>query len=464
MNLQNILNSKVYNVTSCLLNRTLFAIVFISLVSFTQIGNAVEVDTQKEFSWRKCEGIKIGVLLVKHTYAERIIAELVQFERLTGIKVEVDVAPESATGYYAKLNKQLASKSPAYDVIMTQIFDLWNFAPHGHLLPLDKFIADKSITDPVYDWDDIYGAILRAAQWDLVYGHKAGTGSFKQWAIPIGFEQLSLIYRADIFKKHNLSVPKTLPEIHKTALEINKLEPGMQGFVHRGYGFMDIVITLLKNYGGSDVDESLSPAFANTNGLAFHQAYIDLLRGSGQKNLIDYHWYNVVDDLAAGKAAMALDADIIGYMAEKKVNSEVIGKLGYAPPPTKPGSQEMLINIGVWNLSISSYSDNPRAAWLFIQWATNKEQIFNAAANYTYMNPIRKSAWKNDVFINKLKKHGNYRQNFEANVASSGYFYTPNRSSGKFKSAWTKAIRDMIKGENVEKRLKQLVQEVNSEK
>jgi hypothetical protein len=38
--------------------------------------------------------VQIGILLNKHTYAERIIAELVDFERLTGIKIKLKIASE----------------------------------------------------------------------------------------------------------------------------------------------------------------------------------------------------------------------------------------------------------------------------------------------------------------------------------------------------------------------------------
>jgi multiple sugar transport system substrate-binding protein len=412
----------------------------------------------EEFDWRRYEGTEIGVLMDKHPYADRIVAELQEFEDLTGISVTMDQAPEAE--YHDKLLLSLSSKSPEFDAAMTGIMDVWSFAPAGYLMPLDDLLADPSMTNPDYDWDDIFPKITAASRWDLVDGHKAGTGD--QWAVPIGFEQMALIYRTDLFEKYGIAVPKTLPDVLEAAKIIQANEPDMYGFSHRGNRFWGTChtgpITMITNYGATDFYENLQPAMGTPDGIAFHKDFIRLMREAGPKGWTNYDWYDVLGDLANGTAAMAVDADILGFFAEEQEGSVCKGKIGWAPPPTKPGGDKHMANLWIWNLSINANTDAKEAAWLFIQWATGPEQIEKAAIEYVYMNPIRESAWENEQFKAKLAGHGNYRETFLKDVPNSALLFTPQADFAERVTEWAAALQKMYEGADVEETLAELVE------
>ncbi|MHB8276276.1 MAG: ABC transporter substrate-binding protein [Candidatus Humimicrobiaceae bacterium] len=424
---------------------------------------AVETTQAAAFNWKKFEGTKIGVLLDKHPYADRIVAELPEFETLTGIKVKVDEAPEAE--YHDKVLLALSSGSKEFDVIMTGIMDVWSFAPAGYITPLDSFLSNKDVTSPDYQFEDIFEKISGASRWDKIDGHKTGTG--EQWAIPIGFEQMSLFYRADLFKKYGVKVPETVPEMTAAAKLIQEKEPGMYGFAARGNRFWGTIhtapISLLANYGGTDFTEDLQPAMGSPEGIQFHKDYIELLQTAGPKGWTNYDWYDIQGDMALGKAVMSIDADILGSFAVNQDDSVVktLGMVNWAPVPTKTGGDKHMGNLWIWNLSINASSEKQDAAWYFIQWATGKEQILKSAMDYSLMDPVRQSVWEMDAFKTKINAtYETYIDTFLKNVPNSAVLFTPQAAFAERVTEWAAALQEMYEGANVEQRLDKLVKDL----
>ena len=66
-------------------------------------------------------------------------------------------------------------------------------------------------------------------------------------------------------------------------------------------------------------------------------------------------------------------------MIEDPQKSKVIGKVGYAVFPKGPNGHPGG-TVAPWGLGIPKTSKNQKAAWLFLQWATNKEQVLTSRA------------------------------------------------------------------------------------
>ena len=49
--------------------------------------------------------------------------------------------------------------------------------------------------------------------------------------------------------------------------------------------------------------------------------------------------------------------------------------------------------VAVWGLGMPRTSKNQKAAWLFMQWATNKDQVFKVQSEKGVLGP-RESVWK----------------------------------------------------------------------
>ena len=178
----------------------LWLMVLIIFVSFATV-----VVSAAEFDWRKYEGTELNIFMCKHPYAEGVLAAIPEFEALTGIKVNSEAISEDE--FFDKSMIMLSAGSKDVDVLMAGVMQLWTYAPAGYIEPLEGYIADSALTNPDYDFEDIFERLREGTQWDTVDGHPVGTGS--QWAIPLGFEQMALIYRADLFEKYDIKVPNT---------------------------------------------------------------------------------------------------------------------------------------------------------------------------------------------------------------------------------------------------------------
>jgi multiple sugar transport system substrate-binding protein len=70
----------------------------------------------------------------------------------------------------------------------------------------------------------------------------------------------------------------------------------------------------------------------------------------------------------------------------------VIGKVGYALFPRGPKGNYGS-TVAVWGLAMPKTSKNQKAAWLFMQWATNKEQVLKVQSERGVLG-ARESVWK----------------------------------------------------------------------
>lgn len=434
----------------------LWLMVLIISVSFVTV-----MVSAAEFDWRKFEGTKLNILMCKHPYSEGVVSAIPEFEKLTGITVNAESLSEDE--FFDKSMIMLSAQSKDVDVLMTGVMQIWTFSPAGYIEPLEEYIADPALTNSDYDFEDIFVRLREATRWDVIDGSPVGKGS--QWAIPLGFEVMSLIYRADLFEKYNIEVPNTLPEVYEAAKIISENEPDMIGFTHRGLRSWNLThtgpISMITNYGASDFDENLQPAMGTPEGIAFHKDFIKLIQDYGPAGWVGYEWYNVLADLAAGKAAMTVDADILGTFAVNAEGTAVgePGMLKWAPVPTKPGGDKHMANLWIWNISMNAASRNKEAAWYFMQWATGKENdLKNATAR---MNPVRESSWENEEFLAEVRvKFPTYIETFMYSINNCSVLFTPQARMVERNTAWAVAIQEMVGGADIEQKLEQLVKDL----
>jgi multiple sugar transport system substrate-binding protein len=81
---------------------------------------------------------------------------------------------------------------------------------------------------------------------------------------------------------------------------------------------------------------------------------------------------------------------------ENPKESNVAGKVGYTTIPAGPAGR--LPHVSNWSLAISGTStpERQKAAWLFIQWATNKENALGALL--AGVPAGRTSAWNSNAY------------------------------------------------------------------
>ena len=88
----------------------------------------------QDFDWKAYEGETLNVLLQEHPFQEALVAELPKFTELTGINVTTTITEN----YYDDMTLDLArGKSSQYDLFMTDVYHIWQFAPAGWLEKLE---------------------------------------------------------------------------------------------------------------------------------------------------------------------------------------------------------------------------------------------------------------------------------------------------------------------------------------
>ena len=350
-------------------------------LEFASVGETAQ------FNWQQFKGTQLRVMLNKHPWQIAIEPHLKDFEALTGMKLVVEVYPEDQ--FRAKTSVELQSGSGSIDVFMTMPSqEGLKYLRAGWYQPIDEYLKDASITSPDYNWNDF-----------LEVGRSAMTVDGRIIGPPIQLETNQLMYRKDVFQKYNVKVPTTLDELEAAAKTLNGKpmtddgQPGF-GFVARGKraAATSVFSGYLHAMGASWLGPNREPVFNSDEGVKAFDLYGRLLRLYGPPGSENNHWYEASSIMGQGKAAMYTEFDSISAFVEDPEKSKVKGKMGYVMfpkgPTGKPGTMAT-----VWGLGIPKNSKNPKAGWLFLQWATNRDQVL-AITSERAVQGGRDSVWK----------------------------------------------------------------------
>lgn len=423
-----------------------------------------------DFDWRKFEGTEITWAYDIHPYADAVVAYLPEFEELTGIKVNAELYPDDT--YWGKLNIQLSTGSPDWDVVGTGIQPAWDVTPGGQLAPLKGMIADPTKTNPEYDYEDFFPALREAWTWNVSEEEIIADPNGEVWGIPHAFENMQMMYRTDILERLGVEVPGTLPELTEACKVIRAADPNITPMAVRGVRFWSSIhtapISIAQSYGVSDFTGSgddFDTALDSAESIRFHNDYVDMIQNCAPDSWANDNWYQVVDGLSTGKTAMAVDANMFGFWNNIKGASDASGKIAFAPPPTAPDNTEFASNIWIWSLAINNASEKKDAAWYFIQWATSKEMNIRGATDGKLVNPPRSSTWKAQEWIDYANQpeFNNFYDNFNLVQEKTSLLFTPRYGFGTAMNAWAVAMQEMVGGADVQERLTELAEEIRED-
>ncbi|NGN68796.1 sugar ABC transporter substrate-binding protein [Streptomyces sp. A7024] len=213
---------------------------------------------------------------------------------------------------------------------------------------------------------DVKGAGLDS---DLVEGLKdAGTLEGKQYGMPWYAGVRSIVYRKDIFEKHNLKAPTTWAELKSTAEKLKKEEPGMIPFPVAGGAEMFATPWIWGN-GGQLAEESGGKWKSGINskesveGIKF---YTDLAK-LGPSKVNTWTETEVADDFVKDKIAMTMSGNWTPKAFTEK-NPELKGKLGAVPVPGKDGGISPSFLGGSYLSTFNGH--NKELAWEFVKFMT----------------------------------------------------------------------------------------------
>ena len=314
-----------------------------------------------------------------------------QFTEETGIEVELDL-----TQYLNMKDRQITEiskpNSGDLDVVSWVVFTKNEYVANGWLEPLAPFLNNPRLTKPDYDIDDIVPAYLtNGGKSGGRKGYLDGPGA-SLYGIPFSPETSILAYRTDIFEEYELEVPTTYDELLETAAFITENVPDVYGMTTRGSAGHQVVhawLLHLSPLGGTVLDDTYNPVVNSPEAIEAVETLQTILEnsppgaeanGAGEQDAA----------FLQGDSAIYLDRMAIAPQAADPEQSNIVGNVGYALHPTAAtcGSET-----GGFAMGIPSNSERKEAAWLFIQWFTDKmgDQMVVEAGG----NPMRLSTLGN---------------------------------------------------------------------
>ncbi len=354
------------------------------------------------FNWKRFQGKELFLLLTKHPWIDVLEKNIPEFESLSGMKVKWETLPEIQARQ--KMTVELTGGSTGIDAFFTSLHvEKKRFWKAGWYLPLNRFLEDKALTSPEYDWSDFTpGARAGATQAD---------GSIS--ALPAFIDANVFFYRKDVFAQKGLAPPKTLAELEQLVPKLHA-PPGMYGLVMRGLKNANATQypTVLFAMGGAYLTKDGKAALDTPEGVAAMDYYARMLRQYAPPGVVNFNWYEASSAFFQGQVATYMDGVNFASQFEDPAKSKVVGKVGYAMLPAGPGGQ--FAPIYITGMAIPQSSASKEAAYLFIQWATNKQNAVRELMAGVGVG--RSSPWDNAEVKAKPKMPVNWYQAYQASL------------------------------------------------
>ena len=312
---------------------------------------------------------KLRVLMLDTPQVESISGLILNFEKRTGIKMEIITMPHNEL-YNTILTTYSENQEKSYDVFM---YDM----PWLSFLAAEGILEDISDKMKEMDLELFFPGALK--YYSMFNGRYFG--------IPFMYAPQVLFYRKDLFedvavkkeyeKQNNISLrpPVTLKEFNTISEffsdKTNIIEYGTSIPTAYNECLTPEVYMRLKAFGGHIFDQEGNVVFESDQTL---RAYINFLRAIKFAKPD----YRIATDMSAaqdfidGKIAMLISyPSFLRNIPDLRKNS-MIGSIGYH---LIPGRTPLL---GGWSLGINQHSSNKEEAFQFLKW-TCEEQT----ANYT---------------------------------------------------------------------------------
>lgn len=304
----------------------------------------------------------VHITLANHVWTDIIKEMIPEFEKETGLKVELTQLGEDQLSdqYNVKLN----AGTDEIDVMMYRPLQ------EGKLFAQNGYLAD--LTDRVegadgWDWSDFQaGPVSTTMYEDRVMG------------VPLITESEVLYYRTDLLEAAGLEVPTTLDDLEAAAKTISEGNPGVAGFVARTGRSAAVTqfSSYLFSFGGDFMDDETA-TLDTPEAIKAYEYYGGLLNKYGPENVsTDMSWPEAAAIFAQGQAAFYTDASSLYQNLALPENSTVSEQLGYAAFPEGPDGSKPY-NIPAWGLGINEGSNNQDNAWKFIEWATSFDTVLS---------------------------------------------------------------------------------------
>ncbi|NVL89736.1 MAG: ABC transporter substrate-binding protein [Desulfobacterales bacterium] len=303
------------------------------------------------------------------------------------IRVVREVGPHSTTAFHDLLTQKLKNRSPDVDVFFMDVIWPPEFASAGWALPLDERFPHSE------QEKFLSGAILANSYKGRIYG------------VPLFVGSGMLYYRKDLLKRYGFTPPDTWQEMVEQAWKIVSEEGkqrelyGFSGQFKQYEGLVcDMMEYILSNQGSILNPKTGGSEIAKPAAVGAVRFVRDSIIGAiAPKGVLTYQEPESIALFIQGKAVFHRNWPYAWEMSNNPKRSKIVGKVGITKLPHFPGGTSHA-TLGGWQLGISKYSQNKKAAWTFVRFLTSKK-IQKCLALKAGLAPTRKALYEDHEII-----------------------------------------------------------------
>lgn len=331
------------------------------------------------------EQVTINAAVQKHTAIDTLEKLLPEFEKETGIKVNLEVLPQEEME--TKVELALASDSDQFDVVMVDQMFIPQYARAGWIEDLGPYIETNS---DELNMDDFMQGFVDALSYEgKVYG------------LPVYGESTMLMYNKEMFEEKGINnPPETFEELKEVAEKLTgdgKYGIALRG--QRGQGMNVYIWAGFYNAFGGQWLKDGKPDMNSEAAIKATQLYQDLITNYAPEGASTYSWDQVQLAMQQGKVGMVIDATNFATRLEDEENSNVVGKIGYALIPEGPEGRSP--SSATRGFSIPVVSKHKEEAFQFIEWALSEDIQLQSALEGQRGDATRISVWESEEFKEK---------------------------------------------------------------
>lgn len=277
-----------------------------------------------------------------------------------GIEVSLLIVPNDAD---ATMAARAASGSLSEILQMQSYSRVFEYAQKGYVLDLSR--------------EPVMAKVIESAK-------PAVTWNGKQWALPMDFAGIGIIYNKDIFKQYNLKAPATYRELERVVktLKDNGVTP-FAGLLKENWSighFITLVQTSLLAEKKIPVAKFVADMDAGKTSYGVVDtkklfSIIDFYRANMDDNAEEMNWNEQQAAFAGGKAAMMVQG-LWSYGAAIGTNPSL--NVGFVPFPVYNDARMNKFYADVdstFGISSQAPADKQKAAKKFLSWLSTPKAI-----------------------------------------------------------------------------------------
>ena len=316
-----------------------------------------------------------------------------RFTQQTGVRVEATLSaiPE----LWRLMERSFTEDDPPFDLVGADESMLLAQARRGHVEPLDGYVAADR-----YALDDFAPAALDNVSLD---GHLYG--------LPYADVSSVLIYRRDLFERHDVAVPRTMEELTLAALAVQQAVRAegaaefygltMRGAPSCGQNFWLIGSTWGPSWGARWYDESGTPTLDTPALLAALEHYVDLLRRAGPPASARMGFVECMACYSAGQAARVLEPANEAAVVYDRGDAIAAGTMTALVPAGPRGTRHAGLYCPPY--AIPARSRVKDAAWALATYLCAPEQLLDDALRSGCVEVARESVLADPRFAARFR-------------------------------------------------------------